>query len=87
MTKRRSTFAAFVIALVLTTPALGGIIHSDEPSPEPVPTPTPAATSTTTGGATANGIIHSDVAGTDAAAADTLTATAVTFVQLVLSLF
>lgn len=84
MTTRKNLFAAFFIAFVLTTPAFGGLIHSD--SPAPAPTPAPVAATSTDGGATTNGLIHSDLAAADGSATDTITATAVTLVQLVLSL-
>lgn len=87
MTTRKTTFAALVIALVLTSTAFGGAIHTDRPSSDPAPTPTPTASTSTDGGATTNGAIHTDSTGADGASADSIMSTAVTLVQLVLSLF
>ena len=85
MNRRTYTFAALLLTLALTTPALGGIIHSDAPAPAPTPPPQ-GISSTETGTAnTTDGIIHSDVAATDTTT-DPITAAAMEFARLLMSL-
>lgn len=85
MKNTRNFLAALALALVLTTPAVGGIIHSDAPAPAPSPTPATASTQPTDGSAV-NGIIHSDVTD-EGTTTGTLTDAAVALAQLLMSLF
>ncbi len=83
MRNLRTLGAAFVLTLVLTTPALAGHIQTmREEQPQPTPTPASVTSNEETNEVSADGHI-----GTPAAIADTTTQTTLNLISVVLALF
>ena len=81
MKNYRNAVAALVLALVLTTPAVAGIMYTDKAPPPPTPTTTSATQAGTT-----DGIMYTGAAESAPGATDSLTEIALSLLQNLLTL-